>query len=338
MKSMSPFDVETLKRQIDLQKRHGWDLEKAFPWEKGIDLSKAFVPLDSQNIAFPGANQEQRLALSQFIGLMVNETISEMENSLPRLKHHAWERTLKSFPVNPEMEALGELFFEEEDKHAKSFTRYLDMMAHELNVERKDLARLLPKAFGSFFQKSVIWNAEIGGHAFWWVVAAVEEISIEVFKAIHKNRTEVDPLYYELHKRHAEEEIRHENYAFLMLDLVNQRPTSMRGYFLKKLDVVLSEIVAGPWVLTELTKFFNVKQFKGVHPFFDTLNSCIPLLEAMPKKDLIKSLIFTSPYVSWLAHPGYRKKHRDMLGQHNSLSLTLLTKDRATNSVQFVKD
>lgn len=323
MKSMSAFDHLALAKQLELQKKHAWDLEEAFPWAKGINLDKPFVPLDENNIAFPGASMEQRIALSQMIGLMVNETICEMECSLPRLKYQAWEQHLRRFPVNPEMFELGELFFEEEEKHAESFKRFLHMFCDQTGIDRATLKTLLPNALNSVFQKSMIWNAERGGHAFWWVVAAVEETSIQVFKAVHSNKTQIDPLFYELHKRHAEEEMRHENYAFLMLDLATHQPPSFKNTFFNRVDGLLSELVAGPWVLTELTKIFKTKELAKEHPFFATVASCIPLFEKMSKIELARALFTHSPYVSWLVNPAFRKKQKEMKQKHKSFELPL---------------
>ena len=76
--STDPTKFELLGRQISLQRRMAWDLESGIPWKLGVDTGKILLPLDDANIAFPVASAEQRLALSQFMGLVVNATISEM--------------------------------------------------------------------------------------------------------------------------------------------------------------------------------------------------------------------------------------------------------------------
>lgn len=309
--TVDPLDYETLRRQVRLQQKLAWDIDEDIPWSLGVDKSKPFLPLDDDAIAFPGASAEQELALSQFMGLVVNSTVSEMEDALPRLKSAGWARLLQEYPVNPELEELGELFFDEEAKHSRAFSRYIDLFCNAVNVDRRDLDSLLPKAFGSVFQKSIATNAQTGGHAFWWVVAQVEEVSIAIYHQILRHKGEIDPLYFQLHRRHLEEESRHANYAFLMLNLVKLKPPTIAERIHRKADFILAQVAGAPWVITELYKFFDVKKFKGTHPFFDTLASCIPLFEKMTKAQLVHRMFIAAPYVSWLLNPTWRKMHHE---------------------------
>jgi len=270
-------------------------------------------------IAFPGASNEQRLALSQFMGLVVNATISEMEDALPKLKYSAWSRILRDFPANPELEELGEMFFDEEAKHARAFSMYLDEFCKTTNIEKPQLDALLPKAFGSFFQKAITANALAGGHAFWWVVASVEEVSIGIYQQMHTHKAAIDPLYFQLHRRHLEEEARHANYAFLMLSLVQKSSPSVKRFLLKKADFVFAQMAGAPWVVTELYKFFRVKDLATKDPYFEVLKSCIPLFEAMPKKELVRRMFFGAPYISWLLNPAWRDQHRTFAKTHGAI-------------------
>jgi hypothetical protein len=308
-----------LQHQIGLQKKHAWDLDDDIPWHLGIDQSKFLLPLDDQSIAFPGASVEQQLALSQFMGLVVNATISEMEDALPKLKYSGWQRMIDEYPVGPEIVELGEMFFDEEAKHARAFGKYLDIFCNTLGVDREELDPLLPKAFGSNFQRAITQNAYNGGHAFWWVVASVEEVSISIYHQIFRHRPFIDPLYYQLHRRHLEEESRHANYAFLMLNLINQKPSSFRAVMHRKADFVISQIAGAPWVISELYKFFEVKKLKHKHPFFEVLASCVPLYEQMSKPELIRRMFLAAPYVSWLLNPEWRKLHVQVARDHGAI-------------------
>jgi hypothetical protein len=308
-----------LAHQIALQKKHAWDLDEDIPWHLGIDATKFFLPLDDQSIAFPGASAEQQLALSQFMGLVVNATISEMEDALPKLKYSGWQRLLDEYPVGPEIVELGEMFFEEEAKHARAFGKFLDIFCNALNVEREELDSLLPKAYGSNFQRAITQNAYHGGHAFWWVVASVEEVSISIYHQIFRHRQHIDPLYFQLHRRHLEEESRHANYAFLMLNLISQKPTDIRTAIHRKVDFIISQLVGAPWVITELYKFFNVKELRHRHPFFEVLASCVPLYEKMSKPELIKRMFLAAPYISWLLNPKWRKLHLAVAKNHGAI-------------------
>ena len=307
IKVTNPYNAEELANQIHLQKRNAWDLMDDIPWHLAVDESKYLLPIDDEALAFPGASAEQRLALSQWMGLVVNTTISEMEDALPKLKFTGWEKVLRNYPANPELWEVGELFFEEEAKHSRAFTKYLELFCLSHGIEKAELDTLLPKAFGSFFQKSISFNADTGGHAFWWVVASVEEVSIRIFQQLLRVRKEVDPLFYQLHKRHLEEESRHANYAYLMLNLIKHQPMTLRGLLHRKTNFLIAQIVGGPWVMAELMKFFNVKKLKNKHPFFEVLHSCIPLYEKLSMQQKVSRVFVGAPYISWLMNPTWKE-------------------------------
>lgn len=309
MSAVNPWDNAALANQIQRQLRHAWDLEKDLPWADGIDFQRPFLPLDADAIAFPGTNPEQRLALSQFLGLVINSTISEMESVIHRLKDSAWQRTIEQYPVNPEMKKLGELFFSEENKHSAMFDRYNQIFCDTHGIPIEQMARLLPKAFGSRFLGMTQKNANDGGMAFWWVVATVEEVSIQLYRDLDRHREAVDPLYYWLHRRHLEEESRHRNYAFLMLELYRQaQPTGLRALLHRKLDLVLAQIFSAGWVLSELSKIFESEKMKDDHPFFATLASCLPLFRNLSPLEVVTKLFVTAPYVSTVLNTRYHKR------------------------------
>lgn len=298
MRVANPFDHAALALQLRRQKKHAWDLERSIPWDTRIQTDRYLLPLDKDSIAFPGASPEQRLALSQFMGLVINSTIAEMENVINVMRTTAWENILRRYPVNPEMWELGDLFFAEENKHALAFERYNTLFCKAMGIAQDDLSRLLPKAYGSWFLKAISLNSKAGGHAFWWIVGSVEEVSILLYKNIHQARTEVEPLFYQVHLKHMEEESRHHNYAFLMLELIEQRNKNLSGILHKATDLLLSQIFSSSWVLAELHKIFSVKEMRKKNPFFEVLASSLPLLEKMSKIELMQRLFVSAPYIS----------------------------------------
>lgn len=308
MYSRDLYDHENLAKQILRQKKYAWDIDKDIHWEKGVDLSRFLLPLDRDAIAFPGANAEQQLALSQLLGLIINSTIAEMEDVIHKLRETAWLQILQSYPVNPEMLELGELFFIEEKKHSLAFSRYVDLFCSASGIRRETLDKILPKAYGSVFLKVISNNARMGGHAFWWVVAAVEEVSIDLFREINKHKEQIDPLYYEVHFRHMEEESRHHNYAFLMLDLIDKRRTTIQRLIHKRMDLLFAQLFSTGWVVSELNKVFDAKKYAGEHPFFETIASCRPLFDKMPRIELIKRLFISAPYISLVLNSRNHKK------------------------------
>lgn len=318
MRAIDPFDYAELARYLKLQRKAAWDLDTCVDWSMGVDSSKRLLPLDDMSIAFPGASSEQSLALSQLMGLIVNSTISEMEDCLPRLKKFGWYDVLQEYPVGPELRELGEQFFTEEAKHAAAFKKYLRVFCEDTGVDQDDLDLLLPKSFGSHFQSAIISNASSGGRAFWWVVSNVEEVSINIYHSIYRQRADIDPLYFHLHRRHLEEESRHANYAYLMMNLIDRRRLGIRGWWHRKADFSWAQLVAMPWVITELHKFFKVKDLKHRHPFFEVLASCIPLYESMPFTDRVRRMFIAAPYVSWILNPNHRTLHQNFVARDKS--------------------
>lgn len=324
MKATNPHNHTSLARQLKVQKNLQWDLEMDIPWSLGIDKSKYFLPLDSNNLVFPGASTDQKRALSQLMGLIVNSTISEMEDALPRVKYYGWEKLLRAYPANPELVELGEMFFEEELKHARAFKRYEHLFCEELGIEPGDLDGLVPKAYGSNFQRAINKNAEAGGHAFWWVVAATEEVSIAIFHEIDHFQAALDPLYFALHRKHLEEESRHANYAYLMLECIGSKQDfSFNAMWHKQLDYVWAQLVSVPWVMKELSKILACEKLAPKHEFFATIASCVPLMQRMSKRDLITSLFISVPYVSWLVNPSWRNHCQKMAAKHGAFTLPM---------------
>jgi hypothetical protein len=140
----------------------------------------------------------------------------------------------------------------------------------------------------------------------------LEETSIQVFRAMQKHQGQpkilehlnpsncsqhklIDPLYFILPKRHAEEESRHDNYAFMMLDLYHQMPKSWVQKFLSKIDNLLSELLPGPWMITELMKIMKVKKLHQDSEFFRVLASCLPLLEQVSKVEFAQGFYRRNP-------------------------------------------
>ncbi len=314
------YDPQALALQVTRQKKYAWDLEKQICWKRGADPSRYLLPIDSEAIAFPGASDEQRLAISQLLGLIVNSTIAEMEDIIIKLRYNCWSKILRSYPIGPELWELGELFFEEEQKHSQAFNRYNLAFCKATGIDIDDLNRLLPKAYGSLFIKAIAQNAKWGGHAFWWVVAAVEEVSIDLYKNLSPFKHEMDPLYHEVHLRHMEEESRHHNYAFLMLEIIRESNPSIGNYFFSKTDRVLGQMFSTCWVIAELNKVFEAKKLKNKHPFFQTIASCEELFKNLGPKELAKRLFVSAPYISLMLNGKYHTKTAKIAKEHQALS------------------
>lgn len=255
------------------------------------------------------------------MGLIVNSTIAEMEDVAYQMRGVAWREVLSAYPINPEMFLLGEQFFEEERKHARLFKRFNDRFCELAGIDPLDLDLLLPKAYGSAFYAATKANAERGGYSFWWVVALVEEVSLLIYQQIYRHRKSIDPLYYQVHRLHFEEESRHTNYAFMMLKVIQKRNRGLRQKLHQKIDLVHSEIYSTAWIVSELAKVFDAEKLAHKHEFFAILSSCLPLLRSLPLGDLIRRIFVTAPYISLVLNRNYHRLTLETARAHGAFKL-----------------
>lgn len=324
MSVIDVFDEEKIARLLHVQKAQGIDFNRDINWSQSIDLNKALLPLDSHAILFPDANPEQRLVISQLMGLIVAATIAELEDVAVRLKSYTWENVLRKYPVNPEIYEMGELFYQDEEKHSRAFKRYIDLFAEQVNVDPKDLAEFLPSSNRSFSEKMYKLNSKAGGMAIWWLIAAVEEESLLIFDHMRKDKHKVDPLYYELHKCHYEEEIRHKSYAAIMLQINDEFAKTPQALILKKLDFIFAEILNITWTFNQLFKIKNLSKLSNHHPFFKTLSGLSDILEDRNSLEVMNALFTTAPYIKNMLHLSEHKHVKIMLDRFGAKKIPMI--------------
>jgi len=313
MAAINIYDEEKIARLLYVQKAQGIDFNQDIDWKRSIDLNKLLLPLDQNALLFPNAGQEQRLVISQIIGLVVAATISELEDVAYKLKGPTWENVLRKYPVNPEIYEMGELFYEDEKKHSEGFKRYIDLFAERVNVDPFELRQLLPSSQNTISKKVYELNSLAGGMAIWWLIAAVEEESILIFNYMRKCKSDIDPLYYDLHKAHFEEEIRHKSYASIMLQINSEFAGIPRNLIFKHVDFILAEILNLTWTFNQLYKLKNLSSLKSAHPFFKTLSELRPQLEGRGSMEIIHSLFTSAPYIKDMLHLSENGHVRQML-------------------------
>lgn len=317
------YDEQKLARQLEIQRKKEWNIDTDIEWSQGIDLSKSFLPLNNVNSIFKNATVPQLRVLSQLMGILVASSISQLEDVAYRLKVPIWEKFLRKHPVNPELISLGEQFFEEEKKHSRAFNRYIDLFAKEVNIDPFDLKNFLPKAHNSSIEKIYTLNSMAGGTALWWLIAAVEEESILFYHLLSEVKQNVDPLYYNLHRCHFEEEVRHKSYAHMMLEVYNEFSNTPSSYLFKKVDFILAEVLNMTWTFSQLLKVKELKKYKNHHEFFNTLSGCIELLEGKSQLDILSALFSSTPYISHTMHLSEHGHIRRMLERYNTSKLPL---------------
>ncbi|OUR99535.1 hypothetical protein A9Q84_00515 [Halobacteriovorax marinus] len=323
MQEIDIFDEVMLSRQLEVQKSKGWDLDKDLNWSGGVDLSKSLLPLNQNNMLFPNATSEQKLVISQLMGLIVASSIAQLEQVANDLKEPTWNRFLRKYPVNPELFELGEHFYEDEMKHSMAFNRYIDSFAAQVNVDPSDLRQFLPQANNSIATQIYKLNSLAGGMAIWWLIAAVEEESILIYKYMKGMKGSVDPLYYQLHKLHFEEEVRHKSYAFMMLKVHEEFSNTPQSLLLKKLDFIIAEVLNLTWTFNQLFKIRNFKKFENHHPFFKTLASLEGMLGQRNPLEIINCLFKDTPYISSALHMSEQKHVKELLDRFGVPSIPL---------------
>lgn len=322
MKIPSLYDDQELERRLKIQQDRAWDLERDFPWAGGIDLSKPFAALDKQAMFFPQASYQQKVIISQYLGLVVASIISEFEVILTRLKKEAWDIPSKKYPVNPEFLALGEEFFIEEHKHSQAFERFIRLFAETVNVGYDELLSTLPRFNHQYLDTLYKTNARLGGTGVWWVVAAVEEMSILIYMDLRKHQAELDPLYLTLHRRHFEEETRHASFAFMMLELLQNRNRQLHSTLVKKTDFMVNELITINWLLSELVSCLpQILRLRKRHPFFMELARLFPFIMQHNPIQMVKDIFTTAPYVSLLMTPADYPHVSKALEQHKVFKL-----------------
>jgi ferritin-like protein len=317
------FDEQKLARQLHIQKKKSWDFDKDINWSLGVDLSKSLLPLDNKKSIFPNATKEETRVISQLMGLVVASTISQLEEVACKLKGPVWESFLNKHPVNPELYDLGEQFFEEEKKHARTFTRYIDMFATQVNVEPSDLKEFLPSSNNSLIEKIYKLNSNLGGMAMWWLISAVEEEAIMFYHLLHEVKDGVDPLYYQIHRCHFEEEVRHKSYAQMMLEVHKEFANGPSSKVFKKVDFIIAEVLNMSWTFKQLLKIKKLKKFKNHHEFFNILSRCVEHISEMSYHQLVYTLFTSTPYVSHTLHLSEHSHVKEMLKRYKSFNLPL---------------
>ncbi len=321
MRQVSLYDDLSLKSLLHLQLEKEWDLEHSIPWEKGVDLTKPFVPLDQEALFFPDSSKEERLVISQMMGVIIATSICEMEECLLRLKKIAWTNPINKHPVSPEFLAFGEQFFIEEQKHSTAFRRYLCEFAQKVNLDLHELRGILPLVEGTITERILRKNLEGGGCAFWWVVAEVEQEFLHLYHTLNPFKEKLDPLYFILHKKHFEEEARHAPFPYLMLELLMTREKNIKHSLHAKSDLVISQFLTTLWAGHSLLKMKSIRKFSKNSEFFMILSHALESLDHQPPWHWFWKFLTSTPYVSSLVNPKFHHRFMRFTEEHKIMSL-----------------
>ena len=317
------YDEERLAKKLSVQQKHSWCIETDINWNQGIDHSQFLLPITKESKLFPKLTTRERVVLSQLMGLIVSASISELEAISLKLKKPTWERLMDKYPINPEIRELGEQFYIEEAKHSQAFQRYIKLFAKSHELEYDELRSFLPQTRNSLIEKIYKFNSILGGRAMWWLMCAAEEKSILFFKYLKNYQNEVDPLFYQLHKCHFEEEVRHASYAPMMLEIYDQFSHWPQKKIMTKVDFILAEVLNMSWTFSQLIKLGKLKKIKHKSEFYTELYSVVQKIGNSSPFEVLYELFTSTPYVSEMLHLSEHKSIKILLERYNTTNMPL---------------
>lgn len=332
-KTLCVFNEEAVLKQLNLQKSLAWDIDKDILWGP-IDLTKFLVPLDDEALFFPEATYEQRLAISQMMGLVMASAICEMEDSLMRLRPKCWEELIQEHPVNPEFKALGDQFFLEEEKHAASFRRFILRFCQDMGLDPDELRSVLPLVEQTKTEWFLEKHLSSGGAAFWWIIAEVEQEFLYLYHSMRPFAKQLEPLHFQIHKRHFEEEVRHLSFPHLFLKLISERQEGGIMAALRKTDLVFAQGLKVTWTAATLKRLMKIEEKKNQHEFYRTLASVLPMMKQQNLLELSWKLLVKTPYISSFMNHRYHNKFSHIIEELGVWSLPFPKPDPATLGVE----
>jgi hypothetical protein len=209
--SLNVVPLETIaKRAGD----NHYDLE-SIPWDKGVDFSRYFFPEHLTPLfhcpVYEQLTEPQRLTYNQLYGQATNEQFIFLEERfLVQFLGNLMKKKRHEMPADL-VEALDN-FVVEEIKHTEMFRK----LARLSNAERYNDSDYYFLRLGRAEGGLLDWMAKRPDFFNFWCVMglAFEEKTIDYFRHYQRHAKErpdkpLDPLYYEIHKLHMLDEVRH---------------------------------------------------------------------------------------------------------------------------------
>ena len=191
-------------------------------WDRGVDPARKWCPDVLTHLYYCPSwallSPEEKLTYNQLFAMGVCEQFLLLEDILlvrgmRRIIDAAGKR------LSGEMRAGLENLIVEEQKHGEMFRRLLKASAPEMYRDR-DLAIYEMSAIERKIVDFFLWGTPV--FVAWVFVAMIfEEKSIDFYrKYLAAEKTEqLDPLYREVHRAHAQEEVRHVQIDHHLVDL-----------------------------------------------------------------------------------------------------------------------
>jgi hypothetical protein len=289
---------------------HSPDFESGIPWEQGIDLTSALLPLDKKSPFMADLSGNEQYAFSWALGLLAASAIKEHERVLNDLRHIC----------DPEPTLESSAFFLEEATHSAAYGKFLELSAKELKLSPSELGSFLPTfPRSSFIARLYAVECFLGGSALWWTVAATEEESIRLYQKILPARNEIDPVFFELNRLHFLEESRHSSFSYKM---IAQEKTGFKKT-LNRYSFLFSRIFQTLWLLGALKRFRKVKTFSDRHSLLGAMATLITKIDRLSFREKIKLLLKDISYIRMMTEPEKHPRLKKALEKENAYVVSL---------------
>ncbi len=307
-----------------LQTSRSWDPEQDLDWST-MNSHSDLLPISQRLSSALNLTECEQTSLSQLAGLMAAQSISQHEKALEVVRNDSWSVPSQKFKMEADLRDLGEEFFHEEKKHAETFARYVAELAQRQEIRYSDLSQILPVFESqSWLTRLMRLNSLLGGRAVWWLVMLTEEESLSVFRTLKTRTEKTDPLYFNVHRLHYEEEIRHMSYAPQMLSFLKlAHAQSQFSVFVQRFDFIQMYILHIAWVISQVLRLRHLKNYHGENPFMQRLKSSYVKSRKIPFFKLVKLMYSELPWFRELLFPIRHQSIRSELNRSGSLNRIL---------------
>jgi len=140
-------------------------------------------------------------------------------------------------------------------------------------------------------------------------VINVEQQFLHLYSLIAPHEKNLEPLHFELHQKHFEEEARHAPFPYLLIELMSERTRSPWTKAKGRIALMMAHFLQSAWTVDSLRiAKKNIAGLSHTHRFFADLESALPLLERQSFSRLMWRMFTRSPFVSSLVNPSAHKK------------------------------
>lgn len=306
MRILDVDQPDRLRTLVSLMRRKAWDLDRDFDWDAPIDVARPLVPLAQVDRMFPGLEDDERLALSQLLGILVAYVFSDAERFLSATRDRLWTDFARLFAGHPALLDLGTQFFDEERKHAEMFLRYNTRWLTAQGLDAEEFLARQPRFVDSWQHRVIQRNAGHGGLAFWWLVLLAEEESPLIYQHLEDAAGEIEPLYLRVHRKHFEEEARHATFAYTAMAFLADRAPRGRRALHRRTDVVLAQLLQWSFMAGTVLHGRRARRDAPRHPWLTTVERAMTKVERLPARHLYRVLLreptLLGPFLNYRFH------------------------------------